>query len=313
MKAPILSIICPVYNVEQYLPACVDSVLGQTFADYELILVDDGSTDASGALCDQLAKEDERIRTIHKENGGQGTARNAGLEIARGDYITFIDSDDEYGTASTLEENIKIVLEDERIEILQYPRLQGGKLRAPEKDYIAMGAELSRLFFGYKITASVWDKLFKREVFKDIRFEAVVYEDTLFVCEALKICEYFFCGTHGFYNYKLREGSTMTQKESQRRCHDFIYVELKILEYGSDLEMSGEKILIIREIFEHMLYGEREYGREAFHKFEERVAELIPDVATMIRYGYRLRFICFPMLAIKLVGSDRFWRRWARR
>ena len=89
-----VSVIVPVYNVRKFLPACVASVRGQTMKDLELILVDDGSTDGSGELCDALAKKDARIRVLHTENGGQGRARNLGLDIARGEYVAFVDADD---------------------------------------------------------------------------------------------------------------------------------------------------------------------------------------------------------------------------
>lgn len=91
---PAISVIVPVYKVEKYLRACVDSILAQTFSDFELILVDDGSPDSCGAMCDEYAERDPRIKVIHQENGGLSAARNAGLEIARGHYVTFIDGDD---------------------------------------------------------------------------------------------------------------------------------------------------------------------------------------------------------------------------
>lgn len=89
-----LSIIVPVYKVEQYLDKCVESILAQTFTDYEIILVDDGSPDNCGQMCREWERRDGRIRTIHKENGGLSDARNAGIDIAKGDYIGFVDSDD---------------------------------------------------------------------------------------------------------------------------------------------------------------------------------------------------------------------------
>ena len=89
-----ISVIVPVYQVEAYLPQCIDSILAQTFRDFELILVDDGSQDRSGAICDEYAGRDERVRVLHKENGGLSDARNAGLEQAKGDYFLFVDSDD---------------------------------------------------------------------------------------------------------------------------------------------------------------------------------------------------------------------------
>ena len=89
-----ISIIVPVYKVEKYLKKCVDSILAQTFTDFELILVDDGSPDDSGKICEEYAEKDARVRVLHKENGGLSSARNAGIEVAKGKYLGFIDSDD---------------------------------------------------------------------------------------------------------------------------------------------------------------------------------------------------------------------------
>lgn len=91
---PTISIIVPVYNVEAYLCRCIDSILAQTFTDFELILVDDGSPDNCSSICDEYAKKDSRIVVVHKENGGLSDARNTGLDIAKGEYIGFVDSDD---------------------------------------------------------------------------------------------------------------------------------------------------------------------------------------------------------------------------
>ena len=91
---PRISVIVPVYKVEQFLPACVQSILGQTFADFELILVDDGSPDGCGALCDAYAGQDGRVRVIHQKNGGLSAARNSGIAAAKGELLAFVDSDD---------------------------------------------------------------------------------------------------------------------------------------------------------------------------------------------------------------------------
>lgn len=94
MSTPLISIIVPVYNIKEYLPRCVESLRAQTYSNIEILLVDDGSTDGTGALCDELAAKDERIRVFHKENGGSSSARNLGLSKAQGEYIGFVDSDD---------------------------------------------------------------------------------------------------------------------------------------------------------------------------------------------------------------------------
>ena len=91
---PRISVIVPVYNVEQYLPRCVESILAQTYENLEILLVDDGAKDGSGAICDAYARQDERVKVIHKENGGLSSARNAGIDASTGEYLSFVDSDD---------------------------------------------------------------------------------------------------------------------------------------------------------------------------------------------------------------------------
>ena len=110
-KAPIVSVVIPVYNVEQFLKECVDSVLAQTFQEYEIILVDDGATDNSGILCDEYADKYNKVRVIHRKNGGLSAARNTGLDAAKGKYVYFLDSDD-YIRNDTLETLIAIAQQD---------------------------------------------------------------------------------------------------------------------------------------------------------------------------------------------------------
>lgn len=113
---PLVTIIVPVYNVEKYLKKCVDSILNQTYKNIEVILIDDGSSasDKSPIICDEYAKKDKRIKVIHKINGGLSSARNAGLDIAKGDYIYFVDSDD-WIDKDTIKDNIKILVEKKQI------------------------------------------------------------------------------------------------------------------------------------------------------------------------------------------------------
>lgn len=121
MNNPLLSVIILVYNSESYLSACIDSVLHQDYPDIELILVDDGSSDNSGAICDEYARTDKRVKVIHKENGGQASARNMGLNIVSGQYITFVDSDDTIA-ADSYAKNIELMERCKAdIDILQYP------------------------------------------------------------------------------------------------------------------------------------------------------------------------------------------------
>jgi glycosyltransferase involved in cell wall biosynthesis len=114
------SVVVPVYNVENYLAECVDSILRQSFADFELILVDDGAKDGSGALCDADAQRDARVKVIHKENGGQSTARNAGVRAASGEYAVFLDSDDFIDTPDFFAELYAALANNADVAIFRY-------------------------------------------------------------------------------------------------------------------------------------------------------------------------------------------------
>ena len=121
MNTPKISVIVPVYNVEQYLPRCIDSILAQTFTDFELLLIDDGSPDKSGEICDEYAERDSRIRVFHKKNGGVSSARNKGLELAWGNWIAFVDSDD-IVLKTYLEDMYKYANQDNLIILTNYKK-----------------------------------------------------------------------------------------------------------------------------------------------------------------------------------------------
>lgn len=186
-KQPLISIIIPVYNVEKYLPACLDSVLAQTYRNLEVILVDDGSPDGSGAVCDAYAAKDSRIRVIHQENGGASAARNAGLDLASGSFIGFIDPDD--------------YIEPDMYEIL-YEQLQSSGADVAQCGYVWEEEGKEDVFFHnsgevklyngpYCIQElltvekpwwAVWNKLYRSKLFQELRFneDLRVGEDIFF-------------------------------------------------------------------------------------------------------------------------------------
>lgn len=185
----LISVIVPIYNVSQYIKQCLDSILSQSYRNLEVILVDDGSTDQSGKICDQYAQADDRVMVIHKENGGLSDARNAGLEVAKGEYIGFVDSDDFIHPdmykilAKILEEN------QADIAIANWQGFFDGK----EKEIcdnrtgnimIFENIEtLEFLIYGkdkYRISSSVWDRLYHRKVIENFSFpKGKCYEDVV--------------------------------------------------------------------------------------------------------------------------------------
>lgn len=165
-----ISIIIPVYNVEKYLFRCVNSILSQTYSDIEIILVDDGSPDNSPELCDEIAQTDSRVVVIHKENGGLSSARNAGLDIAKGDYVFFIDSDDWLSSNTVLENFYKTAVKNNSSFVF-------GLLNSATENTIfpiRINNRYKRddlFFLSNPYLFSAWNKLYKKKLFDNIRFE----------------------------------------------------------------------------------------------------------------------------------------------
>ena len=186
---PKISVIVPVYNAEKSLCQCIDSILALTFTDFELLLIDDGSKDSSGIICDEYVRKDSRIRVFHKENGGVSSARNLGLDNARGQWITFVDSDDKlFSTAFNIDwENIygnlilfPFVMKFENNDKIIYPK----QLMTNKENYLSQTLDST-------IMRVPWSKLYSRKHIGDLRFDTSIKigEDTLFNLEFYKRIE----------------------------------------------------------------------------------------------------------------------------
>ena len=225
-KQPLISIIVPVYKVEAYLPRCVDSLINQTYGNLEFILVDDGSPDNCGALCDAFARKDPRIRVIHKENGGLSSARNAGIDIARGEYLGFVDSDDwvepemfESLISMALSEDVKLVC----CGRYDFKACTGEKKvgLCPEKREVISGEELVRRIFTWQqIDSAAWDKLYHRSLFREIRYpHGKINEDIPTTYRIALDAGRAGMVNQPFYNYFHRSGSITTACVSEKNFH----------------------------------------------------------------------------------------------
>ena len=173
-----VSIIVPIYNVEQYISKCIESILAQTYRDFELILVDDGSTDMCGKICDEYAKQDSRVHVIHQENKGVSAARNAGISLAKGEYIMFVDSDD-FITENMLEKMHDCIAESgSDIAICGINNFLDGAETEDKsqmndistKTISGRDACLSIYRMDGRVPVMAWGKLYKSELFTDIRY-----------------------------------------------------------------------------------------------------------------------------------------------
>lgn len=232
MSKPILSIITPVYNVEHWLPVCIDSILSQSFEDWELILVDDGSSDGSGAICDEYKEKDSRIRVIHQENSGVSKARNIALEIANGKYITFVDSDDVIKDLDTFLANIKILELKNDIDILQFPLMWSDSKQCIRKTatYYDKNSIITELF-KFEITGYLWGKIYKAQLFKNARCpEGISFaEDTVTLLELLRHVDKIHLSDRGCYLYMMRENSAVHTFNS-KKCLDLFQMSMKFID-----------------------------------------------------------------------------------
>lgn len=229
-----VSVIVPIYNVEKYLDHCVNSILLQSYKNIECILVDDGSTDSSGTKCDYFLTSDDRVKVIHKRNGGLSSARNAGLDIASGDFVLFVDSDDYIGhnvisDALTAFEKSK----DTNIGIVQFPviwteedcneySITGKDNKCTKFEFTAQEAIKKTFDKSLEIRlqfSAVWDKLYRKDIFgKDLRFaEGKIFEDTLIMHHLYIRSENILnVESADAYYYRIRSGSIAHSKFSPR-------------------------------------------------------------------------------------------------
>lgn len=214
-----IGIIVPVYNVELYLNRCMDSILKQTFEDFKVILIDDGSTDRSGKICDEYAEIDTRIQVVHKENSGVADTRNKGLEKVRTEYITFIDADD-YVDSNYLETLYRLMMKYNGDLVISYHTVlredEGRKLKSKKRtDKISCGeaivskAEVYKAMLGNEgMITSVWGKLYHRNLFQTVRYPVgEIYEDMSVICEIVEKSRRIVATSYSGYYYIQRTGS----------------------------------------------------------------------------------------------------------
>lgn len=241
----LVTIIIPVYNVEKYLKSCVESLTKQTHKDIEIILVDDGSPDNSGILCDTLAETDSRIVVIHKENGGVSSARNAALDIMKGDFVTFVDGDDYIDEDFISCMYNAITKNNADIATCGHYRVEfDGTLKSiytlsdNADDIICKtGIEsLTDMFYGETCSASSGSKLYKKSFFDKLRFPGYVMgEDTYVVYHAFSEAKKIAHTNKPLYYYVQHESSVTNKKANYIKFYDYVRLYDHILEVDKNL------------------------------------------------------------------------------
>ena len=226
---PEISIIVPVYNVEKYLKRCIDSILNQSFTDFELILVDDGSTDNSGKIIDEYAVKNERIIVIHKENGGQGSARNRGLDIAKGNYIGFVDSDD--WIHKDMYECMYQIINEDNTDIVQIGHntveeyKEDKRCNIDDLNIICIDNIIEKFADcnSFEILPLIFpvNKLYRRRVWENLRFpEGKFAEDLRVIYKIYDITEKYKIIDFNFYNYYMSPNSSTRGEFNIKKLED---------------------------------------------------------------------------------------------
>lgn len=266
-KCPLITVIVPVYNIMKYLPRCVRSVCGQTYSDLEILLVDDGSTDGTGALCDELAQTDARIRVLHKENGGSSSARNLGLDNARGEYIGFVDSDDYI--SPQMYERLYEAMEKYRVRVTQIGRdeldEQGNRLPdicvPPVREERIGHRDFLRELLMHRGDCSFCTKLFHRSVLEGKHFPVgALNEDFHFLVQLLPEIGEIVSLPEQTYHVFYRMGSNSRKKDREqfsRVFADSVRNADMVLRYvdatDKDLMKAAERFGIFQRI-EYLLH-----------------------------------------------------------
>lgn len=228
-KSPTISIIVPVYNVERYLQQCLEAIKDQTFKDWECILVDDGSIDKSGSICDQFEVMDKRFKVVHKENGGLSSARNLALEMVTGNFIAFVDSDD-WPEPQYLETLYNLILKHDA-DVVQcgFKRVFLGYER--EKSLVSSEIVLNKeetilsLLDSSRIPCFVWNKLFRREIITEKFPINQNYEDAYTVPFWLRNIRKMVLSPEIIYNYRMRKGS-ISNTSMAKNQYDYVVSSL---------------------------------------------------------------------------------------
>lgn len=266
---PEISVIVPVYRVEQYLNSCIDSILTQTFTDFELILIDDGSPDRCGDICDKYQKTDSRVRVVHQENGGLSAARNAGMDIAVGRFITFIDSDDLI--PKDYLNTLYMLCQEQPADIAvcgftEFEHDTEAKEAIKKKDFFVHNLDGKNgccvLYHGsVDMPINAWGKLYRATLISDLRFpEGRLHEDQAFVPIACYRAKRICLTGRNMYLYRIQPDSIIHKPFSAKR-----YDDLWALDFCIDFFQSVNESEIVEEAKRRRNIIQAKYAIMAYH------------------------------------------------
>lgn len=285
-NAPLVSIIVPVYNVKPYLRQCLESVINQSYSKLDILVIDDGSTDGCGEICDEYGVRDERIRVFHTENQGLSAARNLGLDNMTGEFIAFLDSDDWF-ELNAIEVSLRAALNHCADLVIFRSRndgnIQSQTLYEEDAGFMSKDKAIRTLFHGWNFV--VWNKLYHRKLIGSIRFiPEKLFEDQPFTVEVLNKAHQIYYICQHLYNYRNREGS-ITKQQTIKAATDRI--EMKRLA-ANRMEEIGYHFEAERYRAQVSWSYRTQHGRFSSHA-DQCVQELLKMQTPPDWFGWRAR------------------------
>ncbi len=281
---PLLSIITPVYNVASYLDRCIQSILSQSYRNIDLILIDDGSTDGSSSLCDKWANIDQRINVIHQKNGGVSSARNAGLEVVKGDYLTFVDPDD-FLAPETYAANMQYMIEHLDVDVLQYPYCNyiNDKILDYHRPSVALFEGAEQIFrnwwSGSPLEYVIWNKIYKIKLWEGIRFKVGhISEDTGLVAEFVMKAKKVYISSKGLYYYQRERIDSYTFEYSFEKHLDLFLAHAAIYEcFRFFPDMETEKVLAFTRLYRRLITAKQTNPTSDINKYYSFISQNFPS------------------------------------
>lgn len=297
MEKEMISVVVPVYNVEDYVEKCIRSIMAQRYTNLEILVVDDGSKDSSGSICDRLATEDERIKVFHTPNGGLSAARNVGIDNAHGELIGFVDSDDwiEPDMYSFLYETMKN--HDADISVCSHYIDKGDSIKCKrmlDKVIVCDKDEAMNMLMTDKLLHNyAWDKLYKRNLFDGLHYPVgILYEDIAFTFKVVERVQRLVVHALPKYHYTVRPGSIVSARYAVNRNQSYF---------------NSEYVLMTHMVEQGYKDGARHLVRRGIHTLKRLIMsgatdELLNDILEKLKpYHY---------IGIHEIGVANVWRRW---
>lgn len=291
-KKPLISIILPIYNIEKYLPKCMDSIFSQTYTNLEIIMVDDGATDGCGKLCDQYAQKDPRICVYHKVNGGLSDARNYGIEHASGEYITCIDPDDYVDPDYIDYLHSLIKTYNTRMSICLHRVLYDNgsvkDLGGEGTDILSAAICLEKMMYHDVIDTTACAKLYHRDLFRETRYpKGRIFEDIGTTYKLMMQCDFIAVGYESKYNYIFHNNSIVNSEFKPNKL-DLLEMTDKMAEDVLQVYPELKKAVLRRQVYARFSTLNQMLNATGYEKERQKIISFIKQNGKIIRKDPKL-------------------------